>query len=100
MYRGGGRRGNSREREKEAQKQREEVTREETTYSAEEGVSEKHARADRSGTEMDTEGGREVEDSSQSHTRHKKGHMTNIYLMDSDEEAIVDEPRGDVRQDQ
>ena len=27
---------------------------------------------------------------SQSESRHKKGHMTNIYLIDSDEEAIVD----------
>ena len=27
---------------------------------------------------------------SQSHLRQKKGHMTNIYLTDSDEEAIVD----------
>ena len=27
---------------------------------------------------------------SQSHSRHKKGHMTNIYLVDSDEEDIVE----------
>ena len=26
----------------------------------------------------------------QSHSRHKKGHMTNIYVTDSVEEAIVD----------
>ena len=40
-------------------------------------------------TEMGTEAGEEV-GTSQSHSRHKKGHITNIYLMDSDEEAIVD----------
>ena len=38
---------------------------------------------------MDTEGGGESV-TSQSHSRHKKGHMTNIYLKDSDAEAIVD----------
>ena len=38
---------------------------------------------------MDTEAEVEV-GTSQSHSRHKKGHMTNIYLTDSDEEAIVD----------
>ena len=63
--------------------------REETTHSAEEGVAEKHAKTDRSDTEMDTEGGGEAR-KSQSHSRHKKGHMTNIYLTDSEEEAIVD----------
>ena len=39
-------------------------------------------------TEMDTEA-RGERGTSQSHSRHKKGHMTNIYLMDSDEEVIV-----------
>ena len=72
------------EREEEAQKQREV-----TTDSAEEGVAGKHASTDRSDTEMDTEAGGEV-GTSQLHSRHKKGHMTNIYLMDSDEEALVD----------
>ena len=38
---------------------------------------------------MDTEGGEEV-GTSQFQSRHKKGHMTNIKLTDSDEEAIVD----------
>ena len=38
---------------------------------------------------MDTEGRGEA-GTSQSHSRHKKGHMTNIYPMDPDEEAIVD----------
>ena len=73
------------EREEEAQKQREEARREETTHSAEEGVAEKHARTDKSDTEA---GGEAV--TSQLHSRHKKGHMTNIYLTDSDKEAIVD----------
>ena len=42
-------------------------------------------------TELDTctEGGGEA-GTSQWHSRHKKRHMTNIYLTDSDEEAIVD----------
>ena len=55
--------------------------REENTHSAEEGVAEKCARTDRSDTEMGTEGGGET-GTSQSHPRHKKGHMRNIYLMD------------------
>ena len=38
---------------------------------------------------MDTEGGGKA-DTSESQSRYKKGHMTNIYLTDSDEEAIVD----------
>ena len=40
-------------------------------------------------TEMDTEAGAEV-GTSQLHSRHKQGHMTNIYLMDSGEEATVE----------
>ena len=63
--------------------------REETTHSAGEGVVKKHPRTDRSDTEMDPEGGGQL-GTSQLQSRHKKGHMTNIYLMDSDEEAIVD----------
>ena len=66
-----------------------EKQREETTHSAEEGMAEKHPRTDKSDTEMDTEGGGEA-GTSQSQSRHKKGHITNIYLTDSDEEAIVD----------
>ena len=38
---------------------------------------------------MDTKGGRYA-GTSQLQSRHKKGHVTNIYLTDSDEEAIVD----------
>ena len=79
----------ARKREEKAQKQMEESRREETTHSPEEGVAEKCARTDRSNTEMDTMGGGEA-GTSQSHSRHKKGHKTKIYLMDSDEEAIVD----------
>ena len=41
------------------------------------------------GPKKDTEGGGEV-GTSQSHSRHKKEHMTIMYLTDSDEEAIVD----------
>ena len=81
----------AREREDEAQKQREEAMREETMHSAEEGMPEKSERTDRSDTEMDTytEGGGKV-GTSQLHSMHKKGHITNTYLTDSDEEAIVD----------
>ena len=46
--------------------------RKETTHSAEEGVAKKHARTDRSDTEMDTEGEGEA-GTSQSQSRHKKG---------------------------
>ena len=52
-------------------------------------MAEKQARTDRSNTEMDTEAAGEA-GTSQSQSRHKKEHMINIYLMDSDEEAIVD----------
>ena len=41
-------------------------------------MAKKHAWTDRGDAEMDTEGGGEV-GTSQSHFRHKKGHMTNIY---------------------
>ena len=81
----------AREIEEGAQNQREKARREETTHSSEEGEAEKHARTNRSDTEMDTctEGGGE-EGTSHLHSRQKKGHMINIYLTDSDEEAIVD----------
>ena len=65
------------------------MLREETTHAAEEGVAEKHARTDRCDTEMDTEGEGEAS-MSQLHSRHKKGHITNIYLMDLDKEANID----------
>ena len=63
----------AREREEEAQKQREGAITEETIYSAEEGFSEKH-------TKMDTEAGREA-GTSQLHSRHKKGYMTRSTLQ-------------------
>ena len=75
-----------REREEEAQKQREEAMRDETTNSSEEGVAEKCERI-----KVTQKWIQRVEAGTyQSHSRHKKGHMTNIYLMDSDEEAVVD----------
>ena len=63
--------------------------REETTHSTEEGVAKKHARTERIDTERDTECGGEL-GTSQLQSKHKKGHMTNIYLTDSHEGAIVD----------
>ena len=56
----------------------------------EEGVSEKGARTDKSDTgDTCTEAGGEA-GTAQSHSRHKKQHTTNIFLTDSDEEAVVD----------
>ena len=66
-----------------------EAGREQITHSAEEGVAKKHARTDKSDTRMDTQAGGEA-NTSQSHSRHKKGCMTNIYLTDAHEKAIVD----------
>ena len=54
-----------------------------------EGVAGKRPRTEKNDSEMDTEGGGEAK-TSHSQYRHKKGYMTNIYLTDSDEEAIVD----------
>ena len=45
-------------------------------------MAEKYARPDKSDTKMDTEAGGEVGTS--------QSHMTNIYMKDSDEEAVVD----------
>ena len=47
-------------------------------------------RTKRSESEMDTEGGGEASASIECQFRHKKGHMSNIYLTDLDEEAIAD----------
>ena len=57
----------------------------ETTDSAEEGVTEKHARRDGCDTEKDTEGGGESE-----HLNHTQGTRrgTNIYLMDSERRLL------------
>ena len=62
---------------------------EETIHSAEEGVAQKHKRTVRRDTDMDTASGEEA-GTSQLHSRLMKGHITNIYLTESDEEAIVD----------
>ena len=45
-------------------------------------------RTERSDTKIEREGGGEA-GTVQSQSRHKKGDMTNIYVTDSDEEAIV-----------
>ena len=50
-------------------------------------MAEKHAKTDRSETEMDTEAGGEA-GTSQLLSRHKKGHMINFYLTDSNEEIV------------
>ena len=48
---------------------------------------EKRAKTDKSDTETEAE----AEESQEHHSHEtRKGHMTNIYLMDSNEEAIVD----------
>ena len=71
-----------------AQKQREEARREKATHSAE-GVAEKHARTDRSDTEMDN--AQRVEERRAHLSRIQDSRRgTNIYLIDSDEESIVD----------
>ena len=80
----------AREREEaQQQHQREQETRRgearvEESHSQDEGQPEKRPRTERSDAET---AGREV-GPLQSH--YKKGHLTNIYLTDSDEEAIVD----------
>ena len=51
-------------------------------------MAEKRLRTGRSESELDTEGGGQA-GTSQSESRSKKGHITNIYLTDSDEEVIV-----------
>ena len=66
---------------------KEEARREETTNSTEEGVAEKCPRTARSDSEMDTETGGDAS-TFQSQSRHKKGHITNIYLTIV--EAIAD----------
>ena len=50
-------------------------------------MAEKHTSTDRSDTE--TEAGVEACTSQSSHSRYMKGHMTKIYLTDSDDKAIV-----------
>ena len=55
-----------------------------------EALGEKRSRTERSKSEMDTEGGGKASASTECQARLKKGHMMNILLTDSDEEAIVD----------
>ena len=50
-----------------------------------EGVAEKRPRTEKSDTETETGG-----EAGPSLSRYKKGHMTNIYLTDSNKEAIMD----------
>ena len=52
-------------------------------------MAEKHVRTDRSDIEIDTRVRGDVS-TTQSHSKQKKTHMTNIYLMNSDDETIVD----------
>ena len=54
--------------------------------SQEEGHPEKRPRTERSDTETEAAGG----EAGPSQSHYKKGHMTNVYLTDSDEEGIVD----------
>ena len=77
------------EREEDAQKQWKEARRKELHTQQMREWQKIHVRTDRIGTEMDTETEGEA-GSSQLHSRDKKGHMTNIYLMESDGEAIMD----------
>ena len=65
------------------ERQAEETMMEETTHSAEEGVAEKYARTDRM-TQKWTQRVEERRGTSQSHSRHRKGHTINIYSTDSD----------------
>ena len=58
----------------------------EELHSQEEGQPEKRPRTERSDTETEAAGGEE----GPSPSPYKKGHKTNVYLTDSDEEAIVD----------
>ena len=80
------------QRKRDEEAQREEMERQDArraeTPQPQEGVDEKRARTARSETEIDTEGEGEV-DTSQLQFKLKKGYMTNIYLTDLDEEAIV-----------
>ena len=82
------------EAEKQQKKEREEATRveipQEEASPMEKGVAKKRTSTERSETEMDTEGGGETSTFTECQSRRKKGHMTKIYLTDSDDEAIVD----------
>ena len=62
-----------------------EEARAEELHSQEEGQPEKRPRRERSDTETEATG----EESGPSQLSYKKGHMSNIYLTDSDEDSIV-----------
>ena len=68
--------------------EREEARRVEPTWS--QAVAEKKTRTKRNVTEKDTEGRVKASASTECKSRHKEGHMTNIYLTDSNEEFIAD----------
>ena len=55
-----------------------------------EAVAQKAPRTEWCESEIDTEDGGEARVSTECQSRHKKGHMMNICLTDSDEEVIVD----------
>ena len=69
-----------RRRDKREQRKKEEAKKQQLV--------EKRQRTERSESKMDTEGGAK-NCTSQSHSRHKKGHMMSISLTDSEEEVIV-----------
>ena len=58
----------------------------EESHTQEDGQPEKRPRTERSDTETEAVGG----EAGPSQSRYKKQHMTNVYLTDSDEKAIVD----------
>ena len=77
------------EKQQREEREKEEARRMETPKSQIEAVAKERPRSERSQSEMDIEGRGEA-GTSQFQYRCKKGQMTNIYLTDSDEEAIVD----------
>ena len=78
-------------RGKQYREQREKARTEDTQQDiSDEIVAEKDKRTDKSGSEMNTEGGETSQTATQCQFRCKKGNMMNIYLTDSDEKAIAD----------
>ena len=54
-------------------------------------MAEKRQRTERNESNIDTEDGGEASQRSiQSQSRHKEGHMRNLYLTDSDKKTVVD----------
>ena len=58
----------------------------EESHSQQKGVVEKRLRTEKSDTETEAPRG----EAGPSQSRYKKGHMINVYLTDSDKDAIVD----------